>query len=37
MSEQIKKGLKKLWKSEPVTFPGFSYVKQVKVGKLLEK
>ena len=37
MSEQIKKGLKKIWKAEPVTFPGFSYVKQVEVEKLLEK
>ena len=37
MSEQIKKGLKKLWQSEPLTFPGFSYVKQVEVEKLLEK
>ena len=37
MSEQIMKGLKKLWNAEPVTFPGFSYVKQVEVEKLLEK
>ena len=37
ISEQIKKGLKKLWQSEPVTFPGFSYVKQVEVEKYLEK
>ena len=37
MSEQIKKGLKKLCNSELVTFPGFSYVKQVEVKKLLEK
>ena len=37
MSEQIKKGLKKLWNSEPVTFPGFSYMKHVEVEKLLEK
>ena len=37
MSEQIKKGLKNLCKSEPLTFPGFSYVKQVEVEKLLEK
>ena len=37
MSEQIKKGLKKLWQSEPVTFPGFSYVKKVEVEKLMEK
>ena len=37
MSEQIKKGLKKIWNTEPVTFPGFSYVKQVEVEKLLEK
>ena len=37
MCEQIKKGLKRLWNSESVTFPGFSYVKQVEVEKLLEK
>ena len=37
MSEQIKKGLKKIWNAEPVTFTGFSYVKQVEVEKLLEK
>ena len=37
MSEQFKKGLKKLWQSEPVTFPGSSYVKQLEVEKLLEK
>ena len=37
MSEQIKKGLKKIWNAEPVTFPGFSYVKQVEKEKLLER
>ena len=36
MSEQIKKGLKKLWNSESVTFPGFSHVKQVEVKKFLQ-
>ena len=33
MFEQIKKGLKKIWSAEPVTFPGFSCVKQVEVEK----
>ena len=37
MSEQIKKGLKKIWSAEPVTFPGFSHGKQVEVEKLLEQ
>ena len=37
MSEQVKKGLEKLWQSEPVTYTGFSYVKQVEVEKHLEK
>ena len=37
MSKKIKKVLKKLWQLEPVTFPGFSYVKQVEVEKHLEK
>ena len=37
MSEQIKKGLKKLWQLEPLTFSGFLYIKQVDVEQLLEK
>ena len=29
--------MKKIWNAEPMAFPGFSYVKQVEVEKLLGK